>query len=78
MQGHLLPGKTSQEEAGSSCGDNMVNQSLVDAGGADVKVGNETEPGVIALHSVSGKAEEEGDGDHHQEALFLKNHGIKH
>ena len=38
--------------------------------GADVEVGNETQPGVIALHSVSGKAEEEGDGDHHQEALF--------
>ena len=92
-----------QVEACSSCGDNMVNHSLVavkqpeeevssgkgkvegeqeqsleqdggqgdeDAGGADVEVGNETQPGVIALHSVSGKAEEEGDGDHHQEELF--------
>ena len=38
--------------------------------GDDEEVGNETQPGVIALHSISGKAEEEGDGDHHQEALF--------
>jgi hypothetical protein len=30
-------------------------------------VGNETLPGVIALHSVSGEAEEEGEGDRQEE-----------
>ena len=42
-------------------------QDNEDACGADVEVGNETQPGVIALHSVSGEAEEEGEGDRQEE-----------
>ena len=70
--------KQPEEEVSSGKGKVEQEQSLEqdggqgdeDAGGADEEVGNETQPGVIALHSISGKAEEEGDGDHHQEALF--------
>ena len=75
---NLVAVKQPEEEVSSGKGKVEQEQSLEqdggqgdeDAGGADVEVGNETQPGVIALHSVSGKAEEEGDGDHHQEALF--------
>ena len=46
------------------------------AGGADVEVGNETQPGNIALHSVSGEAEEESDGDRHEESNHQELHAI--
>ena len=49
-----------------------------DAGGADVEVGNKTQSGVIALHSVSGEAEEEGDGDHQEERHHQELHAICH
>ena len=35
-------------------------------------------PGVIALHSVSGEAEEEGDGDHHEVSNHHEMHAIRH
>ena len=42
-------------------------QGEEDACGADVEVENEPQPGVVALHSVGGEAEEEGEGEHQEE-----------
>ena len=38
-----------------------------DAGGADVEVDHEAQPGVVGLHRVGGEAEEEGEGEHQEE-----------
>ena len=47
-----------------------------DAGGADVEVGHETQPGVVTLHRVGGDAEEEGEGEHQEKRHHQELHGL--
>ena len=47
-----------------------------DAGGADVEVDHESQPGVVALHRVGGEAEEEGEGEHQEQRHHQELHEV--